>query len=244
MKHYSFLTESKKKLLKRLSRYTPEQIARIREKMLALGKENGGWYSAEEYARRMGLGQLKRARKIDPQIKFEPIKDIFEAETEAGSHILRIPSKKSQILSIPFSREHFKNKKEYKKAVRDYYRSVKKWNENPYPAHALTRADTVSHEVDELALAYKYARKYGVNPTDIIDIQKRIYRTNNFAGNHNPEVLRREAYRHHLLNTLYGRGSYISPPRSHTEYRLNRPLSREDMLGALDDWAYEFQHIH
>lgn len=244
MKQYTFLTESKKKLLKRLSKYTPNEIKKIRDRMISLGKNNGGWYSPEEYGHRMIKGQIERTKKLDPKVKFVPIKDIFDASTEAllSGSILRIPNHRSTILSRPFNKKQFKTKKEYKKALRDYYRSVISWNKNPKSSRALTIADTISHEIDELSSAKKYAKKYGVFPTEIQSISDKIRHLNNYAGNHNPEVLKREAKRKHLLNTLYGRDSYISPPRTHTEYRLNKPLSKRDFVGSMD-WAYDFQDI-
>ncbi len=239
MRQYSAISESKSHLMKIRQRYTPQEWERIRKKMLSLGKKNGGWYSPEEYGRRMIKGQVKRARNLNPNIKLQKVNNVFDAQAVLSSEpvVLGLPGRKSKI-TPPFTRENFKTAKEYKKAVRDWYRTFPSFKRNYSGLHALTSADVAAHEVDELSSAYKHAVKYGVFPTEIGDVMTRIHKdVNGFAGLHNPGVLKREAKRSRLLHTLYGRGSYVKVPRTQREYTLNNP-SKRDLSGLINDWEY------
>lgn len=86
------LQESKKKLIRKLDKYTPEQRAKIRDKMLALGKENGGWYDADEYGARMHSGQLRRAAKMIRRAGMDPTKTISKSSMQAVSASGIVPS--------------------------------------------------------------------------------------------------------------------------------------------------------
>ena len=94
MKQYSFLTESRKKFIKRLLRYTPEEREKIRQALISNGRHglnrNGaymkGMYSADEYGRRAFEGQKTRMRKLASKngIKDFKIKDRRNTDVLSG----------------------------------------------------------------------------------------------------------------------------------------------------------------
>ena len=193
------LLESKAKLLRRLSRYTPEEVAKIRERMIQLGKENGGWYNASEYGKRMTRGQAKRlhntARKYNRDISIHADDSVAKGNAEtifsrSGQYDkIAVNPDAISIPSISKSKKRLTKRKDLRKLLRDP-------NEHNL---FLTTGDTMAHEADEYSIGNALKQKLGLpkfNGFD--DVQSK-------SSSHFPGVLRRERKRQHLLSQLYGR---------------------------------------
>jgi hypothetical protein len=245
MQKNPLLNESKRQLLKRLSRYTPEQVKKIRSKMLSLGKKNGGWYNIDEYGKRMINGQKLRAQKLASRYKRNLKFETDSIHSGNGSTIL-MPDKNDiiRVSDNPFfdnktitnkigmERNILNNKNKNalsRKDIRKFTRDTRNASKR------LSNADTLAHEVDEYSLSLANSKKLNIDPNVSVFAnglnQKKPFNApshsastyiQSIRSSHVGGVLEREAKRKNLLSRMYGRDSFNSIPRDKKEYALNK----------------------
>lgn len=195
MIQYSFLVESFNALSKRLSRYTPEERKRIVDKLVKLGKKNGGLYSPEEYGERMLNGQWSRlqniARKNGRKIK----KFVVRNPLESGI----VPATHADLL--------YKSTTDPRK-IRNYRNNIRGIDIAELPSQvigsqsSLEKAHIASHEADEYSLMFRNAKKLGIAP-ELFDLLNNRHNMTS-KGKHHIGVLKRELNRSKKLNSVYG----------------------------------------
>lgn len=247
MKQYTFLTESKKKLVERLSRYTPEEISRIRKKLISLDKKNGGWYSPSEYGKKTIKGQINRIRNFSinpkPTVEFKDC-PLYSSDMDAG--IVNNNGKiEFRIRShLPKSTKSFEfppvggydDPKLNEKDKQQFEKSLKYFNNKDREGSMqLSIADVYGHEADELSCGVKNWIKWNKkHPDRELNLQDYFHLVgdatkNNIGGRHHQGVLKREAKRRKLLSTLYGDDSMFTVMRSPEEYAMNsKPINVSD----------------
>ena len=234
MRRYSFIEESKRHLLKILSRYTPEQQRKITDRLISLGKENGGLHSPNEYGRRMIDGQIKKIRKlaksnnrnidifrvsnpldsktningsiIDPHNKIHRLSKSAADSIDKGNDSVFIPSAKSKISS--------KDKETF--GIKPGYRN------------SLTSALNATHEADEYSEVLRNAKRLGISPDAyaMLDKSATVSSGNHFS-HYKHKVLKREKKTKKLLDRLFGKDSSFHVPRSKEEMKVSSiPLER------------------
>lgn len=243
MKSYSFIDdtktifESKRHLMRILSRYDKEGQAKIRDKMLALGKANGGWYNPVDYAKMFKSGQQKRA--IDLRNRYH--RYLFAGQVPFINNAQTITGKTSDIIAIPTNNAilHPQIKSKFIRNVdipqltgrssniKTKYRRQLQNKTIP----ELDSAFATGHEIDEYSTILKLAKRHHTTPDKITDELYGKKRPSKISTVHsNKDIIDKEHERARLFSALFGRNSFFHPPRSNEEYsnlwRLRSPNLR------------------
>ena len=221
--------ESRRKLFLNLSkRYTPEERKRIVNRLIEIGKKNGGLYNADEYGKLMLNGQERRieniARKNFHNLRIDKVDQVGKAHTRMGKHfaIVSIPKDDAELLRSPISKNRIIPRSEYQDLGYDkrYVKKMRKFNDrfvNDNVSKPLNSANIAAHEADEYSLASKNMKRLNKTAEELDDlVDKQHKRT---PSKHNFGVIKREYKRQNFLNMLYGKGKTQQIPRSKSEYK-------------------------
>lgn len=210
--------------MKQLSRYSPEERQKIVDRLIALGKDKGGLYSAEEYGKRMIVGQKKRLQKLAIQngrkIRINDVNDRLQSGMIPSANIalLRKPNKSPQLIGL------------YRDRVRGIDTVNIPTSNQINPLHSIINGDVAAHEADEYSLLLRNSKRLN-QPVSLTDELTHRYNKTN-TGEHNIGVLNRERKRRKMLSSIYGN---IFPERSqseidHNNVSLNTLLKFKDSL--------------
>lgn len=233
MIQYSFIQESFNKLVKRLSRYNPKERKRITERLIKLGKKNGGLYSPEEYGEKMINGQINRIKKLAKDNNREIV---FQNIDSARSNIM-VPT---SIRTIKKPSKTGWDKDVNKEELFTYRNSIrgKDVASLPLKDKSLLAGDITSHEADEYSRLFLNAKRLKISPSELGELTN--LHNKQSLGSHNIGVLKRELKRNQKLNSIY---NYKLPiERSNKELsndsvKLNHLLKYQDYLSPkIKDW--------
>ena len=197
VKQYS-LFESFNRFVRKLSKYSPEERKRIVDRLIKLGKGNGGIYSADEYGRRMIDGQIKRARNI---AKLNNRK-LNITTTNDWRNSVTVPATDIRLHKRPSSNWDGIDPEQ----IRQYRNSVRGIDSIVIPSlnsktSKLNLADVTSHEVDEYSTLFRNSKKLGIKPSLTNRLTTFHNQTN--PGKHEIGVLGREFRRRNKLSLIY-----------------------------------------
>lgn len=222
------LEYANKTLLKKRELYTPEQWKSIIQRLHLT--------DPKIYGERVIEGQIKRLKSMFPDAEIV-LKNVDIAR-KSGTVSRYLPQRicikfpNNQTFKLPILKRSNDTRKELKHAVKNYSYIVQ--NPDKEAIRKLSAAEILTHEVDEAAMGVKNFLKWNRKHPDmkfdnfydycqfIKYYREKILKLDRaLVGRHNAGVLNREAKRHHLLTTRYGRGSFLMPYRKKAERKFN-----------------------
>lgn len=233
MKQYSFLDESFRKVIRRLSKLTPENAKKAGENyILNRTKTNNLNDAATVYGRKIHSGIKTKLDKIAKQHKRNlRIIDIDDSAVSGTAVANPLFKKAKDVIAIPSeTNEKFSPDMGWiknrtfgitKRDVKKHNKEILKQNINK----ELNNALIANHELDEYQNILDLAKRNNLDPFQVQNLSIDKMRRYHTTGDHVTGVLRKEKDRNHAMAMLFGRDKFHITPRTQKEVAINsRPF--------------------